>query len=266
MTSEPRPDTYDLDDVPVPPPALPGEVEIEDDPDELIDVIAAELMVHAQNCVRAFGDFHLALSGGSTPMPLYERLMYDPNLRQFPWSRTHLWIVDERCVPFDHEKSNFRQIKEIIVDHSGIPPEQVHPIRATDADADVAYERALREHLGWREKGQDRLDYVLLGMGDDGHTASLFPRHPALDETRRLVVRCVGPSVTPPDRVTMTYPLINAARFIAVFVCGAKKAATIARVASGDHDAHDLPIRGVHPLAGTLKWYLDRAAATPAAG
>jgi 6-phosphogluconolactonase len=253
-------DTYDLDeDVPVAP-ALPGHVVVARSKDALIDAVAADLMVHALNCVRAFGDVHIALSGGSTPFPLYERLMYDPNLRSFPWQRTHLWIVDERCVPFDHEKSNFRQIKDIIVDHSGIPPEQVHPMLAMRPDADEIYERELREHLGWRERGQDRLDFVLLGMGDDGHTASMFPGHDVLDETERLVRRCTGPRVTPPDRVTMTYPLLNSARFVAIMVAGASKAATIRRVANASTNAaarRELPILGIRPLAGELKWYLD---------
>ncbi|MDZ4830103.1 MAG: 6-phosphogluconolactonase [Phycisphaerae bacterium] len=253
MSSE----TYDLDNAPIARPPLPGEVAVARTKDALLDVLAADLVVHAQNCVRTFGDFHLALSGGSTPMPLYERLMYDPHYRSLPWSRTHLWIVDERCVPFDHEKSNFGQIKEIIVDHSGIPLEQVHPMIATRMDADELYENELREHLGWREKGQDRLDFVLLGMGDDGHTASLFPGDDALDENERLVRRCAGPRVTPPDRVTMTYPLINAARFVAVLVCGPSKAATIGRLARGNDDFHTLPVKGVRPLAGSLKWYLD---------
>ena len=256
MTSE----TYDLDDAPIALPPLPGEVVAARVIDALLDVVAADLMVHAQNCVRSFGDFHIALSGGSTPFPLYERLMYDPIYRALPWIRTHLWIVDERCVPFDHEKSNFRQIKEIIVEHSGIPAEQVHPMVATRPDADVLYEAELREHLGWREKGQDRLDYVLLGMGNDGHTASLFPRDDVLDERDRLVRRCIGPHVTPPDRVTMTYPLLNAARLIAVLVSGKAKAATVARIARGDDDFRAMPIKGIRPLAGTLKWYLDAAA------
>jgi 6-phosphogluconolactonase len=261
MSGEHQPETYDLDDHSLPAPALPGVVSVHRSREEVIDAVAADMLVHAMNCVRAFGDFHLALSGGSTPFPLYERLMYDPNLRSLPWARTHLWIVDERRVPFDHEKSNFRQIREIIVDHSGIPPEQVHPMLATLPDAAERYERDLREHLGWREKGQDRLDFVLLGMGDDGHTASLFPGHQALDESERLVVACTGPRVTPPDRITMTYPLINAARLVAVMVCGASKAPTIARVAAREADRRTLPILGVRPLAGELKWYLDGDAA-----
>jgi 6-phosphogluconolactonase len=261
MSSEQVPETYDLDDQMLPVPSLPGSVSVQRTKDQVIDSVAADLMVHAMNCVRTFGDFHIALSGGSTPFPLYERLMYDPNLRTLPWARTHLWIVDERCVPFDHEKSNYRQIRDIIVDHSGIPAEQAHPMAAMLPDAAERYERELREHLGWREKGQDRLDFVLLGMGDDGHTASLFPGHEVLDERDRLVAKCIGPRVTPPDRITMTYPLINAARFVAVMLCGASKVKTVARVALGNEDRHVLPILGVRPLAGELKWYLDAAAA-----
>ncbi|MDZ4754100.1 MAG: 6-phosphogluconolactonase [Phycisphaerae bacterium] len=262
--AEPTPhgrDTYDLDEVTPLTPALPGLVSVARTRDQLLDAVAADLIVHAKNCVRTFGDVHIALSGGSTPLPLYERLMYDPNLRSFPWTRTHLWIVDERCVPFDDSRSNFGHIKDIVVDHSGIPTEQVHPMMATHPDADALYENELREHLGWREKGQDRLDWVVLGMGDDGHTASLFPHHEALDETVRLVRKCTGPFVTPPDRVTMTYPLINSARFIAIMVTGAAKAPTIARIARGNPDPHELPITAIRPLAGELKWYLDADAA-----
>jgi 6-phosphogluconolactonase len=257
MSSEQVPETYDLDDQDLPSPSLPGTVSVHRSKDQVIDAIAADLMVHAQNCVRAFGDFHLALSGGSTPFPLYERLMYDPNLRPLPWARTHLWMVDERCVPFEHEKCNFRQIRDIIVDHSGIPAEQVHPMPAMLPDAADRYEKELREHLGWRERGQDRLDFVLLGMGDDGHTASLFPGHEAIDERDRLVVRCTGPRVTPPDRVSMTYPLLNAARFLAFMVCGRAKRPAIARLVQGSEGPRSLPASGIRPLAGELKWYLD---------
>lgn len=270
---------------PLPKPNLPGSVVVRASADELIDAIAADLVAQAMGCVRTFGDFHLALSGGSTPMPLYRRLMYDPAYRQLPWKRTHLWIVDERCVPFDDERSNFKEIDEIVGIHSDIPRTQIHPIHATEADADVRYERELASALIWREKGHDRLDYVLLGMGADGHTASLFPRSPALmadlqsaaatggggggqasarafkeGADYRLVRKNGGPSVTPPDRVTMTLATINAARFVGVMVTGEKKRAMVAKVASRSAGAADLPIMGVSPRAGELRWYLDRDA------
>ncbi len=238
-------------------PSLPGSVIVRQTLDDLIDVVAAELYFHAKNCVRAFGDFHLALSGGSTPEPLYRRLMYDPNFRDLPWKRVQLWIVDERCVPLDDAKSNFRMIRETIVDHSDIPREQVHPIHADQEGAAEGYEKQLQETLAWREKGHDRLDYVLLGMGGDGHTASLFPHSPALNEEERLVVVNSGPTVTPPERVTMTYRLLNASRFVAVMVTGKTKSPAIERIVKHDGGQADLPILGVQPKGGELRWYLD---------
>ena len=254
-------DTYEIiDDMPQAP-RLPGQVVLSEDADRAIDAIGLDIMSQAKACVRAFGDFHLALSGGSTPMPLYERMMIDPAYREMPWRRTHLWIVDERCVPFDHEKSNFGQISELICGHSDIPRSQVHPIHAYDADADERYEKELREVLGWREKGHDRLDFVLLGMGDDGHTASLFPHSEALHARDRLVCFNRGPAVTPPDRVTMTYQLINAARFIGALVTGPKKAAMIHRIVNGIDTPREIPIKGVAPIGGEFRWYLDADAA-----
>ncbi len=248
---------YGLGEARIVAPPLPGEVIACETQDELIDRVAADLVVHAENCMRSFGDFHLALSGGSTPQPLYERLMYDPNCRRMPWRRTHLWIVDERCVPFDDPASNFRAIDETIVDHADIPREQVHPIFAMAPTADADYERELRETLGWREKGQDRLDFVLLGMGADGHTASLFPRTEPLFEKQRLVRLNFAAHVQPSARVTMTYPLINSARFVAIMVTGKSKAATLKRVGDPDEPFEDLPIKGVDPTSGELRWYLD---------
>jgi 6-phosphogluconolactonase len=248
----------------VPKPALPGTVVVRESVEELIDSIAADLLFQSKSCVRTFGDFHLALSGGSTPEPLYRRLMYDPSYRDLPWKRTHLWIVDERRVPFDDERSNFKMIQETLVIHSDIPPEQVHPIPAMEPDADETYEAELKEVLAWREKGHDRLDFVLLGMGADGHTASLFPHSPALNAGGRLVAVNAGPAVTPPERVTMTLDLLNASRFIAVMVTGEKKRGAISRVAAASGSAaasvDDLPILGIRPLGGELRWYLDAPA------
>ncbi len=251
---------YALEAPAVAPPPLPGEVMVRSTTEELIDAISADMVIHAENCVRQFGDFHLALSGGTTPQPLYERLMYDPDCRRLPWRRTHLWLVDERCVEFSDPLSNFQRIRETIGDHADIPREQLHPISAMSDAADVEYERQLKETLAWREKGQDRLDYVLLGMGADGHTASLFPFNEAVREEMRFVMRIDEAAAAPRERITMTFPLINAARFIAVMVTGAGKAETLHRVATGDESIEALPIKGVRPLNGELKWYLDAPA------
>jgi 6-phosphogluconolactonase len=245
---------------------LPGREVVRSTLDELLDAAAADLYLQALACVRQFGDFHLALSGGSTPEPLYRRLMTDPAVRELPWRKTHLWIVDERRVPLDDPMSNYRLIHETIIAQSDIPPEQVHPIPATHERADVVYEDELRRVLEWRERGHDRLDYVLLGVGADGHTASLFPHSPALSAHDRLVVMNDGPTVVPPPRVTMTHKFINAARFVGVLVTGAKKREIVAELAGRckaglkREDAVARPILGVRPKAGELRWYLDREA------
>lgn len=253
-------EVYDIEDLSALTPPLPGEVIVTETVDRLIDLLAAELMAQAMLSMRTSGEFHIALSGGSTPQPFYERLMYDPNYRQFPWAHTHIWIVDERRVDLDHAQSNFRMIRETIVDHSGIPMSHVHPIKATSPDAADEYESQLRETLGCRARGSDRLDFVLLGMGADGHTASLFPHNEVLHETKKLVRAVEEPHAQPPERITMTYPLINAARTVAVVVAGEKKAPTVDRVAIGREPIDELPIRGVAPRDGDLKWFLDAAA------
>ncbi len=251
----------DPQDVPLPRPRLRGAVVTRHAPEDLLDAAAFDLVAHAANCVREFGDFHLALSGGRTPQPLYAALMYDPRFRGLPWRRTHLWIVDERCVPFEDERSNFARIRETIVDHSDIPPEQVHPMLAAMPGAAERYERELREALGWRQKGHDRLDYVLLGMGADGHTASIFAGSPALHDAERLAMDVPAPATSQPavPRCTLTMRTINAARFVAVLVTGADKAPTVARLAGGAPPG-DLPAAALRPAAGELRWYLDAAA------
>ena len=246
-------------------PALPGRVTARATTEDLLDCLANDLVAHAANCVRQFGSFHLALSGGRTPLPLYAQLMYDPRFRILPWRRTHLWMVDERCVPFEDERSNFARIREVIVEHSDIPAEQVHPMVATLPDAAARYERELREALGWREKGHDRLDFVLLGMGADGHTASIFPGSPALVEAERLALDVAAPETCAPHvpRCTLTMRTINAARFVAPLVQGADKGPALARVVAGA-SPEELPIAGVRPLAGELRWYLDAEACAAA--
>lgn len=254
------PDPYDIAP-PLPKPALPGEVLVRESVDDLLDAMTSDMMFQAKSCVRAFGDFHLALSGGSTPEPLYRRLMYDQRVRDFPWKKTHLWQVDERCVEDDDDRRNWKMIADLLLDHSDIPLAQTHPMPVLDAEGDLAYETQLREALEWREKGHDRLDYVVLGMGNDFHTASLFPGSVALDAPAgRLAVFNDGPGVVPPKRMTLTYEMLNVSRFLAVLVTGKGKRETIAQLVANTRDLREAPIRGIHPLGGTLRWYLDRDA------
>jgi 6-phosphogluconolactonase len=257
---------YPLEDGLPPMPSLPGEVVVAQTADEIIDRVAADMVVHAENCVRQFGDFHLALTGEASLEPLYCRLMYDPNFRRLPWRRTHLWLVDECCLPFSDERSNFRQISETIVDHADIPEDQVHWIFAESPTADLDYERQIQETLAWREAGHDRLDYVLLVLGADGHVAGLYPFTETLDEEARLVRFNRCGQASPPDRVTMTFRLINAARFIAVMATGDRTAAAIGRVAEGGATVQELPAVGLRPLDGELRWYLDAGACAAATG
>lgn len=245
---------------------LRGRVIVEQDRDDLLDNLAGEITYRLRHSAGATGQAHLALSGGSTPMPLYQRLLIDPRFRGLPWGYTHVWLVDERCVPTDDERSNFGAIRQQLLDHVPIRPEAVHPMPVAQPDGDMAYEIALRQALSDRA---GRLDVVLLGMGGDGHTASLFPGSPALSQADRLVVFNDGPTVTEPrPRITMTYPLLNAAQWIGVLVTGANKHAAIQRVALAHDDEVDrLPITGIAPQpvaeepAGELYWYLDGEAA-----
>jgi 6-phosphogluconolactonase len=240
-------------------PNLPGQVVVSTTMDELIDHVAANLTIHAENCVRTFGDFHLALSGDRRLAPLYRRLMYDPNCRRLPWRRTHLWLVDECCVPLDDDRCQYRLVSDLIADHADIPREQVHPMHACTEGADLDYERELQETLAWREKGQDRLDYVLLALGGRGEAAGLVPHAAALHERRRLVL--LG-EASPDDerRVTMTPALISAARFVAVLAIGSDVASVVKRIETGREPLEELPIQAVRPLNGELKWYLDARA------
>jgi len=243
---------------------LPGTTLVRPDTDALFEDLGDILMAAAMEAVRQRGVFHLALSGGSTPEPFYMRLVTDPRYRPLPWHNTHVWIVDERRVPEDSDQSNIRMIRESLTDHTGGKRTQVHAIPALAGDPAAEYEATLRDVCGASTQQPPRLDFVLLGMGDDCHTASLFPHSPAIDVTDRWIAVNQGANVTPPDRVTMTYPLLNAARQLAVLCVGAKKHPALQRVATLDApDPHEVPISGIRPAHadGDLTWYLDTAAA-----
>ena len=245
-------------------PRLGGQVHVSADPDQLYDELGHSLLASAQLAVRKRGTFHLALSGGSSPEGFYIRLAVDPQFRSFPWSRTHVWMVDERRVPESDEHSNYRMIREALLDHVVMPQSQRHPMPVMDEQVAREYEHELCEVFHQRQQ-IPRLDFVLLGMGADCHTASLFPHTRALRERDALICVNDGRNVTPPPRVTMTYPLLNAARHVAVMVTGEAKAAAITRIdhqlSTSGPDPVEMPITGVSPIDGAVAWHLDKAAA-----
>lgn len=224
---------------------------------------AAERIVMAARAAADDGQmFGLFLSGGSTPKALYEALASEEFLTRIDWRAVELYFGDERCVPPDDERSNYLMARRALIDRVPIPPDNIYRMKGElePEQAAIEYGRMLKERF--QDQGPDIL---LLGMGDDGHTASLFPGTTALGETEH---RCVANHV-PHDyipagtnwRLTLTYPFINRSREIIVMITGASKAKRLAEVLEGEDDPSRLPIQGVNPLDGNLHYYLDSAAA-----
>ncbi len=213
--------------------------------DEAIGAVAADLFQQARACVSQFGDFHLALSGDAMLEPVYRRLMYDPPLRNFPWKKTHLWVIEES---HDGRSSGERSamIHDLFAMHSGIPASQIHAISLEGDDPAEAYQSDLRDVLEWREKGHDRLDVALLCLSADEPTLSMTGTR--IDA--QPLVALDG------ERVAMTPRLINASRLIGVFAAGAECRERLARISRDP----DCSWRSIEPVGGVLHWYLDRAA------
>ena len=199
--------------------------------------------------------FHVALAGGTTPLAMY-RLLADPRF-EIDWHDIHVYMGDERCLPEGDPERNDRAAREALIDRVPIPKENVHFVDPLADDAADAYEAELRRSI---VTGEDlpRFDLILLGMGPDGHTASLFPGHAALDETTRLVVKIHGSPKPPPDRITFTLPLIKAARAVMLFVTGAEKREALRRALAGDPGVPTGRIKPAPP--GELFVVADRAA------
>jgi 6-phosphogluconolactonase len=210
-------------------------------------------------CASA-GDFAICLSGGSTPRRLYQLLAEPPIARRFPWSRVHWFWGDERCVPHDDPASNYGMARAALFSRVVVAGDHLHPVPTeglSPRQAAEAYDATLKAYYGARilEAAKPLFDVTLLGLGEDGHTASLFPGQPALDEHERWAVEVAG--ARPQPRVTLTYPALDSSRDVAFLVSGAAKRSMLARARGGDRT---LPAARIAPV-GRLHWLADRAAA-----
>ena len=242
--------------------AATGRVEVLDDA-EAVARYAADFLT--DRALASHGPFTVALSGGSTPKRLYELLAGSGYAERFPWDRVQLFFGDERFVPPDDGSSNYNMANLAMLSHVPVPPAAVHrmPTDGDPADAARRYERELRMQYGAGTLRPDRplFDVVLLGLGENGHTASLFPGTEALAEREAWVTACV-PHDAPHTRLTLTYPAIASSRAVLFLVAGQSKAGVVARVRGGDAA---LPSTHV-ATEGELVWVLDRAAGSPSHG
>jgi 6-phosphogluconolactonase len=224
---------------------------------------AQEFVQAGASAVREKGSFNGVLSGGSTPKALYTLLVNDPTLRsQVPWDKIRLFFGDERHVPPDHPDSNFRMATEAMISKSPLKPEQVTRIKGEYPDTDQAaleYENALREYFKLKDGEYPRFDLVLAGMGNEGHTLSLFPGTKALHADGRIAVRnWVGKLYA--ERITLTAPAASNAARVIFMVTGADKAPALKAVLEGPFEPEQLPAQLLQPKNGKLLWLVDTAA------
>ena len=236
------------------------------DQEALARAVAEHVVAHAQEALAARGRFLLALAGGSTPRAAYDVLATPAVASRIDWTRTHLVWSDERCVPPDDPRSNFRMTREALLDKVEVAPSNWHRIHGEEEPhrAAAAYERYLRELLGSHVRGRPPgagLDLVLLGMGDDGHTASLFPGSKAVREHVKWVVAEYVDAVAM-WRITLTPWIINSARNVTFVVSGVGKADRVAEVLEGPQLPNQLPAQSIAPVRGQLTWLLDQPAAS----
>ena len=205
------------------------------------------------------GRFAICLSGGSTPQALYEKLAADPYRDRLPWDRLYWFFGDERFVPHDSADSNYRMAREALLDRAPIPPANIMPIAGTGSPEQAAsdYQALLSAYYGSQALDMTRplFDVTFMGLGEDGHTASLFPGNPALEETHKWVAAVTDPSVKQ-NRITLTYPALACSDTMAFLVAGEGKRAVLKRVLSGDRSAPAARATAI----GELIWFVDNAA------
>lgn len=239
------------------------EIHVHADEQAVAEELADRLAWNIAETLQHQPAFRLVLSGGSTPLPLYRTLISPSWSTRFDWSRIRFFFADERAVPPDHRDSNYGTAHRHLLAPLRIADAQIYRINGEQPpeEAAQAYEAAVRHDFAQDERSHDlAFDLVMLGLGTDGHTASLFPAGPELGERHRLVVHSLSPAGIRP-RITMTYPLLTRATSILFHVTGASKAPIVHRILDEGGGAPLVPAARIHPTQGRLLWYLDEPAA-----
>lgn len=239
---------------------MKADLKVVTNPAQLAKEAAEIVLMIGTQAIEDRGSFALGVSGGSTPKAAYELLASDAYRSRIDWSKVEIYFADERCVLPDHTDSNYRLVHQTLLSKIPIDPKNVHRMKG-EADpnfAAIEYGRMLKARFG-----DGGLDLLLLGMGEDGHTASLFPHTEALKEAKhRCMAQLVEKSTTGKSwRITMTAPFINRSKNILVLVSGQSKAQTLGRVLNGPRDSENLPIQLIQPVDGPMLWLADSAAA-----
>ncbi|HTE33839.1 MAG TPA: 6-phosphogluconolactonase [Chryseolinea sp.] len=234
-------------------------IKIYDTPDLLITALADFVVQTAKDSIQLRGKFDFVLSGGSSPKRLYELLASDSHRELIDWSRVCFFFGDERNVPHDHPDSNYLMVTRALFQPLTIADKQIFPINTAKMPTQAAtdYEQLVRNHF---EPGHYGFDLILLGLGDNSHTASLFPHTAVLHEQHALVKEVFVPEVNM-YRITLTAPLINAGRNVAFLVYGASKAEAVYHIIKGERNIESHPAQLIKPSSGKLMWFLDQEAA-----
>ncbi len=238
-------------------------VQVFNSPEDLYQAAVVQIAEVIKQAVQSRGKAYVTLSGGSTPLRLYQLLARPPYQTMIPWDAVHLYWGDERCVPPDHPESNYGQVKQVLLDHIPAQEERIHRIKGELEPADAArnYIRTLAES-GDFANPWPRMDISLLGMGADGHTASLFPGSIDPGEKRSPVIAVTAHYMDrPANRVSLSPLVFNTSRNIIFLVTGQDKAQVLSAALNGPHNPVNLPVQRIQPADGKIIWFIDSMAA-----
>lgn len=227
---------------------------------EAVATEAAERFVCAAiRSVAEYGGFYVAISGGNSPKEVFRLLATDEYAKAIPWDKTHIFFTDERCVPPDSDESNYRLAYEYLLSKVPVPESNIHrfPAELPPQEAAASYDKTIKNIMGYERQ----FDLVILGMGSDTHTASLFPKSPALDEMQRFAVENYVEKLNT-YRLTLTIPVLSSARNIIILVMGQEKAEALSIALNGHSDPHLHPVQAIQPTYGTMLWIVDKEAAS----